>query len=85
MVFPASSYLHKMDANGNFDWVKVIDGDVYFDELEIDNSGNFIITGSFKDTVDFDPGPGIFNLYPPGSAYMYFFILKLDPEVFLNK
>jgi hypothetical protein len=33
-----------------------------------DNIGNLYLAGSFNGTVDFDPGPGIFNLTSTGNA-----------------
>jgi hypothetical protein len=50
------------DDNGNF--------------ITNDASGNIYITGSFSGTVDFDPGPGLFNLTSAGGSDA--FILKLD-------
>jgi hypothetical protein len=34
----------------------------FIHEIMQDKSGNIIITGAFSGTVDFDPGPGVFNL-----------------------
>ena len=70
-------YIQKLDINGNFVWVKTI----YFENgglryLEIDDSGNLIIMGSFKDTVDIDPGTPVYNLVSQGEYDI--FILKLS-------
>ncbi len=73
-------YIQKLDANGNFVWVKQIGGlgDSDFGKsITIDAGGNIYTTGSFQFTVDFDPGPGVFNLSATlGSTNM--FIQKLD-------
>lgn len=45
--------------------------------LEFDAAGNIFSTGLFRRTVDFDPGPGVFNLIAPGS-YPNVFVQKLD-------
>lgn len=46
--------------------------------IDIDASGNTIIGGSFQGTIDFDPGPGIFNLTSVGSNDAY--VAKFDPS-----
>jgi len=48
----------------------------YGHKISIDDSGNLYIVGNFKDTVDFDPDAGIFNLIAPGDNN--YFIQKLD-------
>ncbi len=40
-----------------------------------DDEGNVFITGSFRGTVDFDPGPGIFELTSQSTSDLY--VLKL--------
>ncbi len=64
------SYIIKFDASGNYVWAYQI-GEPGFDEygaaIALDASGNIYSYGSFRYTVDFDPGPNTFNL----SAYSY--------------
>jgi len=53
-------FVHKMDASGNFLWVKSFGGSA-FDvgkSLVVDALGNVYTTGSYSGTVDFDPGTG---------------------------
>ncbi|HLC83891.1 MAG TPA: SBBP repeat-containing protein, partial [Bacteroidia bacterium] len=74
-------YLLKLDAAGNFVWVKIFSGTVNAatigHSIEIDLNGNIYTTGRFQNgTVDFDPGSGTINLTPAGSSDM--FISKLD-------
>jgi hypothetical protein len=69
--------LQKLDANGNFLW-GVSSGGSDNDEIHaiaVDAAGNVYSTGLFRNTVDFDPGPGVFNITGNG-----FFIQKLDPN-----
>ncbi|MFI5218676.1 MAG: SBBP repeat-containing protein [Bacteroidia bacterium] len=71
-------FISKMDAAGNFVWAKSMGGIDYDygQSLATDAAGNVYLTGPFYDTVDFDPGPGIFNLVSAGNRDL--FILKLD-------
>jgi hypothetical protein len=53
----------KYDNNGNFIYAKSVGG-TGFDfsgGIYADNSGQVFITGSFQNTVDFDPGAGVVN------------------------
>ena len=44
--------------------------------IKVDGNGNVYTIGYFNGTVDFDPGPGTYNLASAGSADI--FIIKLD-------
>ncbi|MBK8703264.1 MAG: hypothetical protein IPN33_06330 [Saprospiraceae bacterium] len=57
-------FVSKLDVAGNFLWAKQIGGIGIFDNAEmiLDASGNIILVGFFHSTLDFDPGPGVFNL-----------------------
>lgn len=71
-------FILKLDNLGNFIWVKTfggIDSD-RANGIETDSFGNVYATGSFFQTVDFDPGQGITNLTSAG--YGDIFVLKLD-------
>ncbi len=61
-----------------FNYVKTIGGigNDGAHKLAFDRNGNKIIIGFFNNTVDFDPGSGVFNLTSSGAEDM--FILKLD-------
>jgi len=71
-------FISKLDAAGNFLWAKGIGGTLNDGGYSITNDalGNVYITGTYRGTVDFDPGAGVFNLVFVGSEDM--FILKLD-------
>ena len=75
--FMADMFVSKLDASGNFRWAVAMRGvDVEVgNSIDIDNMGNIYTTGYFQGTVDFDPGPGVFNL---SSIYKTPFISKLD-------
>ncbi|MBC7886988.1 MAG: SBBP repeat-containing protein [Ferruginibacter sp.] len=82
-------FISKLDANGNFLWAKRI-GNPSTDQGEsitVDAGGNVYITGWFSPggviamnvplPVDFDPGPGVFNI---SSLTIAIFVLKLDAD-----
>jgi hypothetical protein len=71
-------FVHKMDSNGNFLWVKSFGGflnDVG-SSIVLDASGYIYILGYFNDIVDFNPGLGISNLTSIGSSDV--FVQKMD-------
>lgn len=74
-------YVLKLDSDGNFVWVATFGAD-YFDysySIALDPSNNVLIGTQFTNTVDFDPGPGVFNLTSVGGISDAA-ILKLDPS-----
>jgi hypothetical protein len=65
-------FVSKLDSGGNFVWAKSVGGS----DIAVDSAGNVYITGEFWETVDFDPGPGTYNLTSVGDADI--FVSKLD-------
>jgi len=72
-------FISKLSAAGDLIWAKQMgagtgtgSGGGY--SIAVDASGNVYTTGFFGGTVDFDPGPGSFNLTSSGEI----FISKLD-------
>jgi hypothetical protein len=65
-------------ARGDFIWARSLGGllDDSGSDIEVDLAGNVYMTGGFQGTVDFDPGPGTFNLTSNGSFDI--FVSKLD-------
>jgi len=78
------AFILKLDPSGNFVWAKDFaggHGSAENKSLIIDNAGNIFITGHFKSLVDFDPGPGVFNMNTVTSISPVsndIFIVKLD-------
>ena len=71
-------FVSKLDGAGNFVWTKKIGGTLndIGTFITVDGIGNIYATGYFTGTVDFDPGPGVFNLTAAGNRDA--FIIKLD-------
>jgi hypothetical protein len=67
----SDAFVTKFDKYGNHIWSIKFGGINSFatncHSLSVDDSGNVLITGSFSYTVDFDPGPGIYNLSSSGG------------------
>jgi len=72
-------FIQKLDANGDFVWAKRMGGadNDQGQSITTDALGNVYTIGIFRgNTVDFDPGPGLFNLTSAGDYDI--FIQKLD-------
>ena len=75
-------YILKLNILGEFEWVKHLNSHTYnayyfpIFGTAITQDNDLLIAGTFIDTLDFDPGPSVHNLYgsPAGSSY----ILKLS-------
>lgn len=73
-------YITKLDPSGNFIWAKGIGG-AQGDQptsIVVDASGNCYVTGFFTNTVDFDPGVGVFNLTSFSTGPSDVFVVKLN-------
>lgn len=74
----ADIFLAKYNASGNYIWAKAM-GSVDVDAgngVAVDASGNSYITGLFRGTADFDPGPAVQNLLHAGAGDI--FLAKYD-------
>lgn len=73
-------YVTKYSAEGELLWL-IAWGEVFFDHaytIQWVPSGHLYVGGSFADTLDFDPGPGVHYLY--GNATIPAYIMKLDVD-----
>lgn len=74
-------FILKLNNSGEFVWVKTIGagGEDAGNSIAVDNSNNILVTGVWadlneeNDTLDFNPGSGVYNLTGGGS-----FVLKLN-------
>ncbi len=70
-------FISKLDSNGNFIWAKSIGSkhDEHGKIIQTDIYGNIYISGTFRDTIDFNPGLGV--NYLMATDYDSY-IVKLD-------
>jgi hypothetical protein len=72
-VFSGDIFVSKLDSAGNFVWAKKMGGP----EIDLgaaithDVDGNIYVTGGFRNTADFDPGPGIYNMTAAGNTDVF--------------
>ncbi|MBA6151493.1 SBBP repeat-containing protein [Gelidibacter maritimus] len=76
------TYIIKYDTNGNFQWVKQLGGveNDFGYAIRTDLNGGVYICGFFRETVDFDPGEGVYNMTSNGDSEAYLLKLNTDGE-----
>lgn len=72
-------FLKKISSAGILEWYNIYEESLFnrVNALTTDDNGNVCFTGFFRDTLDFDPGTGIYNLVAISSSYDAF-VSKLD-------
>ena len=74
----SNTFISKLDGSGNFIWAKQLVGGIQWCySATVDNYGNVYTTGYFGNTLDFDPGPGTYNLSTSGYDG---FVSKLNAD-----
>ena len=75
-------FVQKLDSDGNFLWAYSMGADFDDDatEIIIDQNGDVIVAGHFRETVDFDPGPGTFEIDSPTSSDLFVQKINADGE-----
>ncbi len=76
-------FLAKYDSTGKFQWAKAMGctgstGTAQGNGLALDQYANVYITGTFADTVDFDPGPDSVKIGRAGVSSTDIFVAKYD-------
>ncbi len=75
-------FVEKIDSNGNFLWAKTLSNSngalPNSPLLKVDKKNELLIYGNFTGTIDFDPGPAIYNLTTNQNNVSNTFILKLS-------
>jgi gliding motility-associated-like protein len=66
-------FVLKLDASGNFIWVKTMGGagSGSGQHIKVTSTGSIYSTGTFIGTIDFDPGAPVFNLSSTGNSDLY--------------
>ncbi len=65
-----SGYVSKYDNIGRLVWAFVLKNShpVIVKDVKTDSQGDLIVVGAYYDTLDFDPGPGVYNLMHSQSS-----------------
>src|SRR5687767_11655729 len=84
LVFFVHLFLSSKEINAQeiplLEWAKSMGGTGVdnANSIAVDNAGNVYTAGYFTNTVDFDPGVGVFNLVSAGNEDI--FISKVDAD-----
>ena len=71
-----NEFVVKLNSDGGFTWATNFAGHSYFSDLEVSTNGDVFVSGTYRDLVDFDPGPEVITL--PGQQSN--FLLKLSTD-----
>lgn len=73
-----SSFVLKIDSNGDFIWVEAFIGNEIGrgEHIQLDLEGNILCSGMYTGTIDADTGPAVYGLTSNGSLDHFF--IKLD-------
>ena len=81
-LYANDTYIYKLNSAGVVQWAKLISGkseDLSW-SIAVDGNGNVIVGGStLSDTLDLDPGPGVYKITRVGGSFDVF-LVKLDPD-----
>ncbi len=81
----SSSYLSKLDSNGQFIWGHTYNHNSRIQDVDVDNQGNILVVGHYRDSIDMDFSATTSWLYgnsfTNNSSYWgNIFIAKYDPN-----
>ena len=69
-------FLWKLNSTGTHVWARLFEGEGVVDDVAVDADGSVVSTGRFRNSVDFDPGPGTDVASSAGLTDI--FLAKLD-------
>lgn len=72
-------FVLKMNTAGQVLWVRTVEN-FSCDAVKVDSRGNVAVIGQFTGSLDFDPGPGVFNLSSQSLDRSDACVWKLDRE-----
>ena len=80
-------YLRKLNPEGDELWDLTIGAPSTgaISAICLDEENNILLTGSFSDTMDFDPGPEVFELNTNGVVSGFVLKLDNDGKLYLGK
>ncbi|MBW2405977.1 MAG: SBBP repeat-containing protein, partial [Deltaproteobacteria bacterium] len=80
-------FLTKINSGGSYGWTKTLGGtdEDFSRSMAVDGSDNVYITGSFRGTVDFDPGAGTDNQTSAGEEDIFITKINFDGSYDLTK
>ena len=81
LLLKGKFFIARLGQNKQVKWVKAIDsyGVDHEGDMYVDNYDNIYLCGTFYWTVDFDPGPGVFNLTNESGGTKGF-VVKFDKD-----
>ncbi|MFM1920176.1 MAG: hypothetical protein RLZZ303_1810 [Candidatus Hydrogenedentota bacterium] len=76
-------FVQKMDSNGQFVWATSLGGSNYdnFGAITLDATGHVYLTGGVYETVDFDPGEGVYTYTARGTTDVFVQVLDRDGKL----
>jgi hypothetical protein len=82
---PFDVFIWKLDVSGLFNWARRVGGagGELGNGITIDGIGNLFATGSFANTVDFDPSTAVFNIssYGPSDIFILKYCSMATPTI----
>ena len=76
----SGGFVVKLDGFGDFVWAQAFAGSTH-EGIDVDVLGSIYSTGRFSGTVDFDGGPGVFNVTSVGTNNAFIHKMRQPPTI----